>query len=146
MEYNTKNGMQKNLMFIFLSVLFVTVSCSDTNDDIKDPIDGEWHVANISGGFAGINDDYAHGAIIWNFDSQTSKLTVANNNTANTLYDGLDSGEYPYSILTKNKVLYLLINGQEFGGITLSQNELSFNQNELSTGSGADGFVVLLEK
>ncbi|MCK5442788.1 MAG: hypothetical protein KAJ23_12935, partial [Maribacter sp.] len=75
-----------------------------------------------------------------------SKLTVINNNTANTLYDGLDTGEYPYSILTKNKVLYLLINGQEFGGITLSQNELTLNQNELSTGSGADGFVVLLEK
>lgn len=146
MEYNTKNGMQKSLMFIFLSLLLVTVSCSDTNDDINDPLDGEWHVANISGGLAGINDDYAHGTIIWNFNSQTSKLTVANNNTANTLYDGLESGEYPYSILTKNKVLYLLIDGQEFGGITLSQNRLTFNQNKLSSGSGADGFILWLEK
>jgi hypothetical protein len=138
--------MQKIMMFIFLSLLVITASCSDTNDDINDLLDGEWHVANINGGLAGINDEYIHGTIIWSFDSQTSKLTVTNNNTANTLYDGLESEEYPYSILTKNEVLYLLIDGQEFGGITLSQNELMLNQNELSTGSGADGFILLLEK
>ncbi|MCP4976194.1 MAG: hypothetical protein GY931_08540 [Maribacter sp.] len=138
--------MQKRLILFVFSILTLLVGCS-TNDDMeKDPIDGVWEVRNISGGFAGINDDYPTGIILWSFNGQQSKLTVTNNNIANTIYDGFESGEYPYSILQKDKVLYLEIDGQEFGGMVISQNELVIDQNITSSGGGADGFVLLLQK
>ena len=138
--------MRKSLILFILSVFTLLVSCSSNDGIENDPIDGLWDVHNISGGFAGINDDYMRGAIIWSFDTQTSNLTITNNNTANTIYDGFESGKYPYSILRTDKMLYLQINGQEFGGVIISQNELVINQNITSTGSGADGFVILLKK
>lgn len=138
--------MRRSLTLFVLSAIALLISCS-SNDGIEmDPIDGIWEVHNISGGFAGINDDYQHGTIIWKFDAQNSQLIITNNNTTNTIYDGLESGEYPYSILKIDKTQFLHINGQEFGSVIISQNELVINQNITSTGSGADGFVILLKK
>jgi hypothetical protein len=138
--------MRRSLIPFVLSVFTLLVGCSSSDSSEKDPIDGIWDVHNISGGFAGINDDYPQGTIIWSFDAQTSNLTITNNNTNNTIYDGFESGEYPYTILHIDKTLYLQVNGQEFGGVVISQNELVINQNITSTGSGADGFVILLKK
>ena len=138
--------MRRSLILFVLSAFIVLIGCNSNDDIEKDPFDGVWDVSNISGGFAGINDDYPHGIITWSFDGQNSKLTVANNNANNTIYDGFESGKYPYSILAIDKTLYLEINGQEFGGVVISQNELVIDQNITSTGSGADGFVILLNK
>ena len=138
--------MQRNIFLFLLSACTLLVGCSSDKDSEKDPIDGIWDVSNISGGFAGINDDYSPGIIRWSFNTKNSKLTIANTNTTNTIYDGFESGEYPYSVIRIDKTLYLEINGQEFGGVVISQNELIIDQNIISTGSGADGFVVLLTK
>ena len=138
--------MRRSLTLIVLSAIALLIGCSSSDGIGKDPIDGNWEVHNISGGFAGINDDYQQGTIIWSFDSQNSKLTISNNNATNTIYDGFESGEYSYSIIHIDKRLYLQINGQEFGGVIISLNELVVNQNITSTGSGADGFVILLKK
>ena len=138
--------MRRSLVLFVLSVFTLLVGCSSNDSIEKDPIAGIWDVHNISGGFAGINDDYPEGTILWSFDAQNSKLTITNNNTTNTLYDGFESGEYAYSILNIDKTLYLQINSQEFGGVVISQNELVINQNITATGSGADGFVILLKK
>ncbi len=138
--------MRKIIILFVLSAITLLVGCSSNDSIEKEPIDGIWDVHNISGGFAGINDDYQQGTIIWSFDAQNSNLTITNNNTTNTIYDGFESGEYAYTILQIDKTLYLQINGQEFGGVVISQNELIINQNITSTGSGADGFVILLKK
>ena len=138
--------MLRSLVLFVLITITLLVGCGSNDGTEKDPIDGVWDVSNISGGFAGINDDYPQGTILWSFDAQNSNLTITNNNTTNTLYDGFESGEYAYTILHKNKTLYLQVNGQEFGGVVISQNELVINQNITSTGSGADGFVILLKK
>jgi len=137
--------MQGYLSLFVLSTLMLLVGCSSDDDIEKDLIDGVWDVRNISGGFAGINDDYPQGIIIWNFNTRKSELTVTNNNATNTIYDGFESGKYPYSILRIDKALYLEIDGHEFGGMVISQNELVIDQNKTSTGSGADGFVFLLK-
>ena len=138
--------MQRNIFLFLLSACTLWGGCSSDKDSEKDPIDGIWDVSNISGGFAGINDDYPPGIISWSFNTMNSKLTIVNNNTTNTIYDGFESGEYPYAVVHIDKTLYLEINGQEFGGVVISQNELIIDQNMISTGSGADGFVVLLTK
>ena len=138
--------MPRSIFLFVLGAVTLLFGCSSNDGVEKDPMDGIWDVHNISGGFAGINDDYPQGTIIWSFDAQNSKLTVTNNNVANTIYDGYESGEYPYSILQTDKMRYLQVNGQEFGGVVISNNEIVINQNITSTGSGADGFVILLIK
>ncbi len=109
--------MPRIFVLFVLSVLTLLVGCSSNDSIEKDPIEGIWDVHNISGGFAGINDDYPQGTILWRFNSQNSNLAITNNNTTNTLYDGFESGEYAYTILHTDKAFYLQINGQEFGGI-----------------------------
>ena len=138
--------MRKGILYVVLGLFVVFVGCSDDDEPQADPLDGAWSIINISGGFAGIDDDYTQGDIVWNFDTISSEIGVQNNNPTNTIYDGLDSDEYPYTILTVGKDKYLQINGQEFGRMSISQDMMTLNQNFLSTGNGADGFVLLFAK
>ncbi len=137
---------QSILALVFVGFLTL-VGCSTTDNapaPKEDILSGSWEVQNISGGFAGINDDYEAGIITWTFTTPTSKLEIINNNDkAGIIYDGLVSGEYDYSILTVSNKQYLEINGQEFAGISISNGQLLLDQNQISTGTGADGFQLL---
>ena len=134
--------MKSSIASLIFILLFT--KCSNTDDGIKpDVLNGVWQVENISGGFAGINDDYETGTITWTFTTATSKLQVVNNNgLAGIIYDGLPTEEYGYSILEVEKELFLHINGQEFAGITLLNGQLILDQNKTTSGTGADGFVL----
>lgn len=136
----------KNILIALFTLLYLS-NCSQTDDnEKKDVLEGSWNLTTISGGFAGIDDDYPAGDIVWTFVSSESKLEINNNNTANTLYDGLPTGEYIYTLLTVDNELFLKINGDEFAGIILSENRLTLDQNRSSSGSGADGFVLLFQQ
>ncbi len=148
-KYNLKNTVMKSkiLTFFIVMSLVLLVSCTNDSNSIQiDTINGSWNLTNISEGLAGIDDDYDTGIIKWIFDSQNLTLTVENNNLSNTIYDGFESGIYMYSILEINGNSYLLIEDIEFGGYTVTQNNLMIDQNEISTGSGADGFVLRFER
>jgi len=136
----------KILVLLVLGFCGVIVSCNNDELTPASTINGTWNLKNISGGLAGINDDYNQELIIWIFDSQTLTLTVENNNSQNTIYDGLDSGIYSYSLLERDGNSYLIVEDTEFGGYTFTENILILDQNETSTGSGADGFIIRLER
>lgn len=130
-----------------LIICFITLSaCSDSYDDPKvDILSGVWNVQNISGGLVGMDQDFESGTITWTFNTATSSVTVVNNNVlADVIYDGLNSGTYPYSILEVEDQNFLVIDDQEFAGISFANELLFLNQNEMSTSSGADGFSILL--
>lgn len=134
----------KIFLVSFFSFLLIS-SCSDSYDSVDDILNGTWNVANVSGGFAGMDQDFESGTITWTFDASSSMLTVANNNVlVDVIYDGLDSGTYSYSILKIDSKNHLVIDDQEFAGISFANELLFLNQNEISTGSGADGFSILL--
>jgi hypothetical protein len=107
-------------------------------------LNGIWNVKNISGGFAGIDDDYDTGIITWTFNNQI--LTIENNESQGNIYSGFESGTYYYSTNEINGNNYIIINNAEYGGFTLSVNNLTINQNETSSGSGADGFMLQFER
>lgn len=130
----------KIIVAIILAVLFITSCDKDNQSNQSDEIEGTWKVTNISGGFAGIDDDYASGVITWKFNGQT--LTVINNESQGAIYSGFETGTYQYTSTEINGVKYININSQEFGGYTITNNNLTINQNETSTGSGADGFIL----
>ena len=143
-----KEIIMKSKILVLLVVGFCGVIASCNDDDSTQPstINATWNLKNISGGLAGINDDYNQEIIKWNFDSQALTLTVENNNSQNIIYDGFESGVYSYSILESGRNSYLIIEDKEFGGYTLTENNLKIDQNKTSTGSGADGFIIELER
>ena len=134
----------KNLFLLFITYSFyITTSC--TNNGNNDGQTETWNLTNISGGIAGVNNDFQQGTIIWILNPQSSTLTIENNNTDNN-YDGFDSGIYAYNIQNISGKSFMIIEGIEFGGITILQNEIIIDQNLTSNGSGADGFILRFEK
>lgn len=133
---------------IVLTILFLIIAGCSKNTDKSGivPLNGRWNLVNVSGGFAGIDEEFEEGTIVWNFETATGTLTVENNNTSDALYDGLPSGSYTYSILSDDKNLFLYIDNIESGAIIISLGQLVLDQNVLSNGSGADLFVLTLRK
>lgn len=133
-------------LVLILGLAFQT-SCSDNDDAIPvEAIDGVWNLTNVSGGFAGINENYERGTITWSFNSQDSTLTVENNSSLENIFSGYVTGSYTYAIVEANEKVYLLINNAEFGSYIISDNSMNINQNERSTGTGADGFFLQFER
>ncbi len=139
----------KNNIFNLLLTLCVLIFTNCTNDDTLPPIEtlhGTWHLININGGFAGIDDDYNPGTIIWTFNSESLTIDVDNNSSQENIYSGFESGTYLYSIVENNSNDYILINEEEFGNYIISVNELIIDQNEIQDGVGADGFILQFER
>ena len=137
----------KKIILLLLITIGLLTSCSDDNDEQLSIIEGVWHIKNISGGLAGINDTYTKDAIKWTFNNQKLTLTIVNNNPIDdTIYDGYASGVYHYSILESNHNFYLVIEDSEFGEITLIQDNLTLDGNKSSVGNGADLYILELER
>lgn len=117
------------------------INCS-TNNNLS--IEQKFNLVNVSGGFAGVNENFDKGQIIWTFNEQNSTLNIEKN--TNESFSGLNEGIYSYSIENINNHLFLHINENELGGVSTYENGVIIDENTRSTGSGADGFIMTLEK
>ena len=133
--------MKIKLLFILCCSLVLSSCSVSNNDEPEQNYKSLWHLINVSGGFAGVNESFELETIIWSFDEATLKLTVANNNQDNAIQDGLDAGTYDYSIINTNGESFLVIDGNELGELTFSQAGMQIDENLKSTGNGADGFI-----
>ena len=129
---------------MILGIVFFTNCNSDDDSNQAETLNGIWNVKNISGGFAGIDDEYDAGIITWTFNNQV--ITIVNNESQGNIYSGFESGTYNYSINEVNGNNYITINNAEYGGYALSINNLTIDQNQTSSGSGADGFMLQFER
>lgn len=131
----------------FLFLIFVLHGCStESTHERKDKISGTWYLIRLSGGFAGLDEDFEKGGIVWEFRDKVGILVVANNHESDALNSGLPSGTYTYSILQGKGGDYLQLNDKEVGRIGVAKSQLILDQNLTSSGSGADGFVMVLIK
>ncbi|WP_370478090.1 hypothetical protein [Tamlana flava] len=105
-----------------------------------------WHLTNISGGLAGVDDQFDLDTVIWSFNEVNGTLTIENGNTDNTKQDGLSSGTYSFSVSYFNENYFLYIDGAEFGAYSFSDTELVIDQNITTSGSAADGFIYTFKK
>lgn len=151
--------MKIKFSFLLLTLLFAT-SCSVDNDDDSELRDAaltdilEWHLTSVSGGFAGVDIEYKADTVIWIFsvldDNGNGTLNVKNNNTDDSLEDGLDSGDYSVYIAEYNNQPILYVNGEEYAGFshpTPEKDVLVINKNINSTGAtGSDGFIYTFKK
>ena len=134
-------------LILFLGLIFVFNGCSTDNTHEKNEMaSGTWSLINVSGGFAGIDEDFEKGKIVWKFDPKDGTLIVVNNDGTNAIYNGLPTGSYTYSILQEKDQFYLEVNDKEIGEIAVDKSQLVLDQNKTSTATGADGFVMVLAR
>ena len=130
-------------LVLAFSFLFLTSCTQDDNDNNSENniVNGTWSIRNVSGGIAGINEDFQEGKMVWGFNR--GKLTVTNLETNSFRY-GLENGIYSYKIEKIKDIYFLYIDNSEFGGINLLKNGFIIDQNITSNGTGADGFTFKL--
>jgi hypothetical protein len=149
-EINTIKNMKRTLIILFTSFLALT-NCSVDNQ-----IDNQeeesflvyWHLRNVIGGVSDVNNDFELDDIVWFFDETTGELTVENNNTDDTIEDGLSSGLYQFSFETEDSDFFLFIDGNEFGYVESFQFGLIIDQN-IQTAENttiSDGFVYAFDR
>ncbi|MDO5968744.1 hypothetical protein Q4Q35_02905 [Flavivirga aquimarina] len=141
--------MKRNLLII-LTCFFVLTNCSLNDDNNSDDtvVFTTWHLTNVTGGLAGVDDTFDLKTIIWIFDGNNSVITVVNNNTDDTKVDGLDSGTYDFSIITEGDDEFLVVENNEMGLLTTTttQSYLEIDENSTSEGDVADGFIYTFKK
>ena len=136
----------KSKLYILILAL-ITFGCNSDDDaqqDTNATLNGPWSLINVSGGFAGVDDDFEIGLITWDFDIGNLQLTVTNNNTEAVIYDGLSSGDYDYQVLsTTGEVGYLVVHnfGINHEIVTVSSSELILDE-----GVAADGFLLTFSR
>ena len=137
----------KNYLILVLTCFIAFTNCSD--NDTPAPVkivEIYWSLTNVSGGIAGTDEDFPLNTIKWRFDEVNNILNVENDNTDDTKPDGLDSGDYDYSVLTENNQTFLVIDSNEIGRFTVTQTQLIIDENDTSVGTGADGYVYTFSK
>ena len=136
----------KNTIYI-LTFTLLMLSCNtdgNSQQNAEPTIGGQWNLVNVTGGLAGVDDDFEVGLIIWDFNEDNLELTVTNNNTANVIYDGLSSGTYDYEVLsTTGETAYLVIHNF---GINHEIITLNASQLVLDEGVAADGFLLTFSR
>lgn len=132
----------RHTLLILFTCFFIFTNCSIKNDNTTpDVVRVYYNLINVSGGIEGVDDYFELGTITWTFNDETGILTVVNENIDNTKQDGLDSGDYNYSVLNSGGNSFLIVDSNELGSLEYITNNLIINGNETSEGSGADGFI-----
>lgn len=117
--------MKKRKALLILSIFITIAACTKKNESPESTpiIDGKWDLYNVSGGFAGINEFYDLGDIVWNFVGDS--LFVQNADSISTSGILLENGSYFYSITSDsldNGTIYvdsLLIGFVDFDQLNL---------------------------
>jgi len=133
----------KSAVIIFLFTSLFLVNCVENKENEGHQITAHWELKNVSGGFAGIDLEYAAQDVILEF-YQDNTVLIHNNTLPNTeqqSFSGFVSGTFSYQIKTENSVEVLYINNIKQGEITFTDLTLIVNDN-----LAADGFLKTFEK
>lgn len=116
------------------------------SSDSSSEIHGKWNLIRLYGGIMGVNETHASGEIEWTFNPLDSTLTI-NNTVGSSSYYFLPSGIYGYHQLSDSlQQNYLIIDGTELGQFVISDGQMFIDDNKKSTGEGACGFYLILER
>ena len=146
-KLNPKFIIMKKSIILVLSCFFIFSNCSlnDSESAPEQEIEYYWHLIQVTGGVAGVDERFDLNTIVWNFDDDTNILTVENNNTDDSIEDGFNAGTYSFSILDIDGTLYLIVDDEEIGSFNVNQSTFTLDTNKMSTGTGADGFIYLFQ-
>ncbi len=136
----------KKYTLLNLICLLLCLSCSQDDDTpINNPLEASWSLINVSGSFAGIDQDIEAGVIVWTFNPVDYTVTVENNNTDEEVINFFESGTYTYVYVdnegeTEQCNESLFIDNINFGCQTISGNTMKLNHIWL------DGYILTFVK
>jgi len=102
-----------------------------------------WNLIHLSGGLAGLDNNFDYGDITWAFDYTADELHVVNSINNEGVFDGFETGVYEFSIAETFLGPYLTVDSGELGQINLSDGEMFINGPD-SSQPIADGFTYHL--
>lgn len=134
--------------FLLITILGLSTGCEKetflkAKTRSETGIKGTWNLIHVYGGIAGIDEQYAHGDVTWTF---TSTDLIVTDNASGSAYFSLPSGTYQYNVIQSGSLTYLSIQNSELGQYIIAGNDMSIDQNKQSTGEGACGFYMELER
>ena len=88
-----------------------------------------------------MNYQFSEGDITWDFNLDTNKLHIINNNIGDEGYDGFPTGEYNFSIILFDDIVLVEIDNESFGSYYIQDSELTIDQDGATSGN-ADGFIL----
>lgn len=141
--------MKLYIFLIFISFFLQSCNSDENSKSSTTPnlIEGSWSFVNVSGGFAGTNQNFTAGSIRWDFDESNNTLTIVNDNQiTDAIYDGLPTGTYTYSSILSTTSCGdgfnpLAITNAFESCYTIVDNTLTIDNNQI-----ADGFVLKFER
>lgn len=135
--------------FLFIALLAIGFGCKKERTTppgsmkSESEIKGKWNLVHIYGGIMGVNEQYSAGEVTWNF---TADSVIVNHTGASSTYFSLPSGTYAYDVIQQGGQSYLSISQSEMGQFIINGNAMDIDQNKYSTGEGACGFYMELER
>lgn len=134
--------MKKTISFLTLIAIVTLWGCSNDSNSHSDTIEGQWKLVNVSGTFAGVDNDFTPGLITWSFNPITQTVSIVNNNTDDTKWDVFETGVYNYQIVDSPEQFpcseVIKIDGIDMGCFSVTSSSLTIDQ------SIADGFTLQL--
>lgn len=129
----------KNFIVVrLLAIFWILNSCTKQNINEEIPtqlpteINGDWTLTKISGGFAGVDENFG-GTVIYNFNSSNNVLTVNNNAIATPITNkGLLTGSYPFTISGTDEIKINLLKAK----FKITENKLFIDENVAADGFG----------
>lgn len=135
--------------FLFIALIAITFGCkkeitsAHSSVKIESELKGKWNLVHVYGGIMGVNEQYPAGDVTWNF---TADSVIVEHIGTNSSYFSLPSGTYAYDVIQTGGNTYLSISQSEMGQFIISGNNMDIDQNKYSTGEGACGFYMELER
>ncbi|EPR72257.1 hypothetical protein ADIWIN_2757 [Winogradskyella psychrotolerans RS-3] len=117
--------------------MLLAQSCNgddDAQQNSEPTLNTTWSLINVSGGFAGVDDDFESGIITWHFNNEASEITVINNDTSNAIHSGYASGTYTYEVITTPNDTTLVIGNTDLKITTLTSSQLILDEGMISDG------------
>ncbi|MBW1296989.1 hypothetical protein [Aquimarina litoralis] len=131
------------LCVILFSIMLIGCSNDDDNNNNTvntEQIQGKWSLVNVSGGFAGVDQDIEKGLIEWDFNSDTGMVTITNTITDSSFNTILPSGMYSYSISAPADADDLIVNDVNLGRINFENTSFTVQETLV------DGFTFRFER
>ncbi len=133
--------MKTKSIFLLLLIIGMFTNCQKEEMGIE----GVWNLVRLNGGLNEPNCDYEKGRIVWTITDTTIKI-ADNFDTNENFCLRFVEGEYTYSTIEVNGKMFLQLFGQEFGGITLIDDQLFIDQNVTTGGTFTGGVLMRFEK
>lgn len=116
--------MKVKLLFSAFLILSLSFACNKTDSD-PEALNGTWHLYSVTGGFAGVNDLFEEGEVVW--DINDNSVSIANADTTSP-YGLMEDGVYTFDTKVNDKVPVIQVDKQEIGSYHVDKNDLFITQ------------------